>query len=350
MSDGMTSLPLGALPLAEAGGSFWFPPQASEFSAGIDFTYDFILWLCIVFFVGICGFTAYFSIKYRKRPGHKEEITATHNTRLELAWSIIPLFFLMAIFGISTYWYLIIMTPPTEDITEIEVRAQQWNWNFSYDEKPLDARYDTPNLHVIKDRNYQLIMTTPDSDVLHSLFIPAFRVKQDCVPGRYNKLWFKPTMTHVEAGATKANGEPEDGFMLYCTEYCGKDHSVMRARVLVHETEAEWAAAIKLEGDLRLKQPLERGQILYERNCKSCHSLDGSRVIGPSFKGLWGKEEPLQGGGTAKVDENYVRESLITPAAKIVDGYPNQMTPFAWGDQTDSNVEGIIELLKSLKE
>jgi cytochrome c oxidase subunit II len=337
MSDGMISLPL-----AEAGGSFWFPPQASEFAGGVDFTYDFILWLCIVFFVGICGFTAYFSIKYRKRPGHKEEITVTHNTRLELAWSIIPLFFLMAIFGISTYWYLIIMTPPTEDITEIEVRAQQWSWNFSYDEKPLDQPYETPNLHVILDHNYQLIMTTPDSDVLHSLFIPAFRVKQDCVPGRYNKLWFKPTML-----------SPEEGFALYCTEYCGLDHSRMLARVHVHPDAASWAAAIKVEGDLPPKPPLERGRILYERNCKSCHSIDGSKVIGPSFKNLWGKEETVMVGGeekTVTVDENYVRESLINPSAKIVKDYPNQMTPFAWGNNTDSYVEGIIAYLKSLKE
>jgi cytochrome c oxidase subunit II len=344
MSDGMISLPL-----AEAGGSFWFPPQASEFAAGVDFTYDFILWLCIVFFVGICGFTAYFSIKYRKRPGHKEEITVTHNTRLELAWSIIPLFFLMAIFGISTYWYLIIMTPPTEDITEIEVRAQQWSWNFSYDEKPLDQPYETPNLHVILNRNYQLIMTTPDSDVLHSLFIPAFRVKQDCVPGRYNKLWFKPTMTHTEAGC-------DEGFMLYCTEYCGQDHSRMLARVFVYETEADWAAGVKKEGDIwdpdKVK-PVDRGRILYERNCKSCHSTDGSKVIGPSFKGIWGKEETVIVGGeeqTVTVDENYVRESLINPAAKVVKDYPNQMTPFAFGANTDSAVDGIVAYLKSLKE
>lgn len=330
---------LAGLPLAEAGGSFWFPPQASNVASGVDFTYNFILWLCIVFFVGICGFTAYFSVKYRKRPGHKEQVTSTHNTRLELLWSIIPLFFLMAIFGISTYWYLILMTPPAEDITEIEVRAQQWSWNFSYDEKPLDARYDTPNLHVIIDRNYQLIMTTPDSDVLHSLFIPAFRVKQDCVPGHYNKLWFKPTEL-----------SPAEGFALYCTEYCGKDHSMMLARVHVHADEASWAAAIKDEGDLSKKQPLERGQILFERNCKSCHSLDGSRVIGPSFKGIWGKTEELEGGGSVVVDENYVRESLLQPGAKVVKGYPNQMTPFAWGNQTDSNVEGIIALLKSLEE
>jgi cytochrome c oxidase subunit 2 len=338
MSDGVMSLPL-----AEAGGSFWFPPQASEFAPGIDFTYDFILWLCIVFFVGICGFTAYFAVKYRKRPGHKEQITSTHNTRLELAWSIIPLFFLMAIFGISTYWYLQIVTPPTEEITEIEVRAQQWNWNFSYDEKPLDQPYETPNLHVILNRNYQLLMTTPDSDVLHSLFIPAFRVKQDCVPGRYNKLWFKPTMTHTEAGAN-------EGFMLYCTEYCGQDHSQMLARVFVWTNEAEWAAAIKKEGDLGPKVPVERGRILYERNCKSCHSIDGSRVIGPSFKNLWGKEETLQDGTVVTVDENYVRESLEKPAAKIVAGYPNQMTPFSWGPNTDSYLEGIYAYLKSLKE
>src|SRR5919109_1360422 len=176
MSNGLMSLPL-----AEAGGSFWFPPQASEFAPGVDFTYDFILWLCIIFFVGICGFTAYFAVKYRKRPGHKEEITSTHNTRLELAWSIIPLFFLMAIFGISTYWYLQIVTPPTEEVREIEVTAKRWNWTFKYKGEPFASNEQfqmVGKLHVVKGQAYQLVMTTPDNDVLHSLFIPAFRVKQ----------------------------------------------------------------------------------------------------------------------------------------------------------------------------
>ncbi|MBZ0136431.1 MAG: c-type cytochrome [Planctomycetes bacterium] len=346
----MADLALGSLlPLADAGGSFWFPPEASSVAAGSDFTYDFILWLSILFFVAICGVTGYFVFKYRKRPGHTEEITSTHNTRLELAWSIIPLFLLMAIFGISTYWYLIMVTPPTEDVTEIEVTAKQWNWTFSYQGNGLPAgkKFMVPAaLHVVKDRNYQLIMTTPDRDVLHSLFIPAFRVKQDCVPGRYNKLWFRPTMSHMESGN-------EDGFMLYCTEYCGRDHSVMTARVFVWETEAEWRTAIVKGGDItQIKDLVTRGESIYNQNCASCHSLDGTVPPGggPSWQGLWGKEETMTDGSKVVVDETYVRDSTKEPGKQVVQGYPDVMTPFDWGDQNDAYIEGIIAYMKSLKE
>ena len=347
MSDlSFGSLP--GLPLAEAGGSFWFPPQSSSVAAGSDFTYDLILWLCIIFFVAICGATMYFMVKYRKRPGHKEEITSTHNTRLELAWSIIPLIILMVVFGISTYWYLEMVTPPNEDVHEIEVTAKQWNWTFTYRDDELlgqGKQFLVPaNLHLIKDRNYQLVMTTPDTDVLHSLFIPAFRVKQDCVPGRYNKLWFRPTKTHTEAGA-------DEGFMLYCTEYCGKDHSQMLGRVFVWDTEAEWAAAVEHDGDIRnIKDLVDRGKSIFEQNCKSCHSVDGSDNVGPTWKGLWGKKETMESGETITVDKGYVRESVLEPAKKVVKGYPNSMTPFEWGDQNDAYFEGIYAYMESLKD
>lgn len=348
----MPDLALGSLlPLGEAGGSFWFPPEASSVAAGSDFTYDFILWLCILFFVGICGVTLYFMVKYRKRPGHKEEVTSTHNTKLELTWSIIPLILLMGIFGISTYWYLIMVTPPTEDVTEIQVSAKQWNWTFTYEGGALPAgkRFVVPQrLHVIKDRNYQLIMTTPDRDVLHSLFIPAFRVKQDCVPGRYNKLWFRPTMTHTEA-----TGDPEQGFMLYCTEYCGRDHSIMTAMVYVWETEAEWIAAVERDGDIeKIKDLVERGKVIYDNNCVSCHSIDGTIPTGggPSWLGLWGSEKTATDGTKYVVDENYVRESVMQPGAKVAEGFPNVMTPFDWGGQNDAYFDGIYAYMKSLSE
>lgn len=344
----MTDLVLNSLqsmPLAR-GGSFWFPPQASDVAAGHDFTYDLILWLCIVFFVMICGATLYFMVKYRKRPGHKEQITSTHNTRLEIAWSVIPLALLMLIFGVSTYWYFEMVTPPGEELTEIQVTAKQWNWTFRYEGAPLDpgSQYITPELLLIKDQPYQLIMTTPDNDVIHSLFIPAFRVKQDCVPGRYNKVWFRPTMTHAEAGRP-------DGFDLFCTEYCGKDHSNMITKVFVYETEAEWIAAVEEKGDIeRIEDLVERGRIIYDRECATCHSLDGTDLIGPSFLGLWGSESQLESGRSVTVDEGYVRESVLEPSKEIVAGYPNQMTPFNWGDKTDAHFDGIYAFLKSLSD
>lgn len=341
--SGFGSLP--GLPLAEAGGSFWFPPQSSSLAAGSDFTYNLTLWLCIIFFAAICGATLYFMVKYRKRPGHKEEITSTHNMKLELAWSIIPLALLMVIFGVSTYWYMDFITPPHEDISEVEVTAKQWNWTFTYRDNELlgpDKQYVIGGeLLVVKDHNYQLVMTTPDNDVLHSLSIPAFRVKQDCVPGRYNKLWFRPTEV-----------SPPEGYMLYCTEYCGKDHSAMLGRVHVYATEAEWAAAVREKGDIRNIADLEtRGKVIYEQNCKSCHTVDGTESIGPTWKGLWGKEREFEDGGSQVADKNYVKDSILVPNKHIVKGFPDQMTPFtSWGDQEDAYLEGIYAYMQSLKD
>ncbi|MCB9893132.1 MAG: cytochrome c oxidase subunit II [Planctomycetes bacterium] len=345
----MADLALGnfaGLPLAQqAGGSFWFPPQASDVAAGVDFTYDLILWLCIIFFVLICGATLYFMVKYRKRPGHKEEVTSTHNTKLELAWSIIPLILLMVVFGVSTYWYLRIVTPPSGEVVEVEVTAKQWNWTFTYrgDGLPAGKNYMVVGeLHLVRDQAYQMVMTTPQNDVIHSMFIPAFRVKQDCVPGRYNKLWFRAIKAPQDDGA--------EYYDLYCTEYCGNDHSLMLAKVFVHENKAEWAAAVIEAADISRLDPVDRGKSIFDQNCKSCHTVNGDPSTGPSWKGMWGREEVMEDGTKVTVDENYVRESVLQPAAKIVKGYPNAMTPFTWGDQTDVAIEGIVAYMKTLKD
>jgi cytochrome c oxidase subunit II len=156
-------------------------------------------------------------------------------------------------------------------------------------------------------------------------------------------------MTHLEAGC-------DDGFQLYCTEYCGDDHSKMWAKVFVYETEAEWAAAVKKAGDLKnITDLVDRGKYIYSTQCISCHSVDGSQVPngGPSWKGLWGKKETVIAGEeemTVTIDKGYIRESVITPGAKVVKGYNNVMTPFDWGAQNDIALEGIYAYLESLKD
>ncbi len=325
--SGVSSLPLGR------GGSFWFPPQASSVAGGHDFVYDLILWLCVIFFVAICGATIYFMIKYRKRPGHKEEITSTHNTRLEVTWSVVPLLLLMVVFGVSTYWYMEMITPPEDDVYELNVEASKWKWRFRYSGEPFQKSFSTKKLYLIKDRAYQMVMTAPDNDVIHSMFVPAFRMKQDCVPGRYNRLWFRPTMT----------GE----FDLYCTEYCGDNHSNMVTSVVVFETEEEWRTAVETEYDPETYSIEDLGQVIYDDNCKLCHTLDGSALTGPSFQGFgerWGTQRELADGRTREVDENYVKDSLVNPGKDIVAGYNNAMTPFA--ALTPREVEAIIEYLR----
>ena len=187
-------------------------------------------------------------------------------------------------------------------------------------------------LIVPAGRNVRLTMNS--KDVLHSFFVPDFRVKKDVIPGRYTSLWF--------------NAPAPGTHQVYCTEYCGDGHSVMLNEVEVIEPEAfdAWVAAERSKGPL---VGAELGEQLFTKKaCNSCHAIDGTRLIGPPLNGIYGKEEPLEGGGTALVDDNYIRESLFSPAAQIVAGYPPVMTPFQ-GQLNDEEVNALIDYIKGLE-
>jgi len=173
-------------------------------------------------------------------------------------------------------------------------------------------------------------MSSPD--VIHSLHIPAFRMKQDVVPGRYTTMFLTPVLT----------GE----FPIYCAEFCGTNHSKMRSTLVVHRSRREfddWRAG---RGDVSLPLPELGSKIFRTRSCVDCHSLDGKRLIGPTFKGIWGRRETLTNGSTVTVDENYVRESILNPRAKIVRGFPASMPPVVLDDR---EMRGIIEFLKGVR-
>ncbi|MCC6466250.1 MAG: cytochrome c oxidase subunit II [Planctomycetes bacterium] len=319
------------LPLAQSAG-FWFPDQASDVAAGHDFTFFLILGVCAVFFFLITGASAWFVLKYRKRAGHKEQATSTHNTTLEIAWSAIPTVLLMVFFGVSTYWYWHMVNPPmNEKSLDVAVEGRKWKWWFEYKGEPFKSPARVADLYVVKDTPVRLSMVSPD--VIHSFFVPAFRVKQDVVPGRINRLWFKPTQVGT--------------FRLYCTEYCGQDHSEMTAWVHVFETEAEMVQAVIKAADTKSIPPEELGPRLYAENCASCHSKDGKAGLGPTFKGLLGSQREFEGGTTATADEAYVRESLSDPKAKVVKGFNPVMPEFK--QLQAHEVDALILYLKSLK-
>ena len=256
--------------------------------------------------------------------------------------------------------YLDVRTPP-EGGFEVKVSAKKWSWLMSYGRGTMH-----PELHILVDEPTKLVMTS--DDVIHSLYVPAFRAKKDIVPGRYNYMWFQPTVASKKvsdeelAKAKEANkGQPwdyhrwqftEDGYKfydLYCTEYCGKDHSIMQTVVVVHETQEDLDAWIKKYSQ-RGEIPMEEwGRRLYEqRGCKGCHSIDGSRGTGPSYKDTFGTEQQMANGDMVLVDENYIRESILNPKAKVRATY-NPIMPSYKGQLSDDDIDSLIAFMKTLQ-
>lgn len=312
---------------ASSGGSFWFPEQASVTASSTDWLFGFILWISVFFMVLIVGLMLTFLWSYRRRAGVEAEHTTTHHTPLELLWTIIPTILVIIIFYFGISGYVDIRTPPA-NAREVQVTGQKWKWLFTYPNGVVD-----PELHVVVNEATRLVMRS--EDVIHSLYIPSFRMKMDVVPGRYAKMWFTPTEV----------GEHH----VFCAEYCGTDHSGMRSRVIVHTPEQYQAWLEEADKAAEKADPVELGQKIYKtRGCETCHSIDGSRLIGPSFKGAFGRVETLSDGSKITVDEAYIHESIVDPQAKIVAGYAPVMPTFK-GKLKDVEIHGVVEFIKSLK-
>jgi cytochrome c oxidase subunit 2 len=324
----LAGLPGSCGPLL-ATGSRWLPPRASSAAAGVDFVFALIFWISAFFLILVVGLTIAFVVKYRARRWSAVQESPGHSTALELAWTIIPTILILVIFGSSTSAYLKLTEPPEgADLQEIRVTARKWSWVFDYPDGT-----NLNDLHVIVDQ--PVVLTMGSEDVLHSFYVPAFRLKQDVVPGRYVKTWF----TATEPGT----------YPLYCAEYCGENHSMMVTNVVVHKDHASYEKGRDLDAQFQGMPLLEVGEHVHlKRGCVACHSLDGTRGVGPSFTGLWGRTESLSAGGTSViVDENYIRESIIDPHEKIVAGFQPVMPPTVMSER---EVLGAIELIKSLKD
>ncbi len=321
LSQGLAGL------LAQAGDTFWLPPPDSTTAPLVDSLFYFLLWLSTFFFVLIVSLMCLFVLLYRRRPGKEPSESPSHNTPLEILWSVIPLILVIFIFYKGFVGYLDMRLPPRESY-EIKVIARKWAWQFKY-----ANGHDAIELHVPADRPVRLIMRS--EDVIHSLAIPDFRVKMDIVPGRYTKTWFRA---------------PKSGtHTLYCTEYCGTGHSDMVTTVVVHppgEFEQWLEDAARFAANLT---PAQRGERLWRsQGCFRCHTTDGKASTGPSFQGIWGETHEFTRGAPAVVDENYIRESILDPRAKVRAGYKDQMNSYR-GQLSDEQIDDIIALIKSLK-
>lgn len=313
------------------GPSFWMPRKASSISGEVDGLFYFVYWLCLFFFLLVTVLLVVFVIKYRHREGRKHESAAGHSTALELTWTIIPTVLVLVIFYYGFRGYLN-MTVEPPDPYEITVTGKMWNWSFTY---PNGYTELGGELHLPKGRPIRIVLES--KDVIHSFYIPEFRVKKDAVPGRYNRLWF--TATQVT---------PKEGFDLFCAEYCGTNHSEMLAKVFVHE-QADFDKWLENASNwTRTESPLQHGEKIVKTQCAQCHTVDGGAKIGPTFKDLFGSQVPLQGGGTAPVNEEYVMESIRAPQAKLHAGYPPQMPAFSDTQLKKWDVDAITWYLKSI--
>ncbi len=313
---------------AQERGSFWLPPQASTTAPDVDWVFNFILGISAFFFVLIVVLMVVFIIRFRRREGRKHDKGPIHSFALELTWTIIPTIIVLLIFGYGFTTFMNMKIVP-DNAYEINVTGQKWKWFFRYPNGHV-----AEDLHVPVDVPVRLIITS--DDVIHSLFVPAFRIKMDAVPGRYTETWFQ----------AKDPGE----YFLFCAEYCGTDHSDMTAMVIVHETGGFENWLEDASNFLKNMPPAEAGERLYQvRGCNQCHSIDGSGDQGPTFKNLFGHKVALKDGSTVVADENYIRQSILEPMADIVAGFEAVM-PTYQGKLKSEEITAIIEFLKTLSD
>jgi cytochrome c oxidase subunit 2 len=303
-----------------------FPQKASTIAAGVDNLYLFLVAVATFFSVLIFVTIFWFALRYRRKHAGQTAVPIHGSTALEIVWSVIPLGIVMVMFGWGASLYFRNYRAP-EGALEIYVVGKQWMWKLQHPEGPREIN----ELHVPVGRPVRLIMTS--QDVIHSFYIPAFRIKNDVLPGRYSTAWFEATRT----------GE----YHLFCAEYCGTQHSGMVGRVIVMEPAEyeQWLSGGPVGESLSTA-----GERLFRRlGCTNCHSPEAKgRTRGPLLAGLFGKPVPLQDGKIVNADEAYLRESILNPRAKVVAGYVPEMPTFQ-GQVTEENLLELIAYIKSLR-
>jgi len=298
-----------------------FPARASNMAGHVDALYFFLVALAAFFTCLISVLILFFAIRYRKsRNPHATQIHGS--TALELLWTGIPLGIVMIIFVWSAAIFFM-QTRPPKGSTEIYTVGKQWMWKFQHTE----GQREINELHVPAGRDIRMIMTS--QDVIHSFFIPAFRIKADVLPGRYTSTWFHPTVP--------------GRYHLFCSQYCGTQHSGMVGDVVVMDPADydRWAAG-GVDGSLA-----SGGEKSFQQyGCSMCHRADAAGR-GPNLIGVFGKPVLLDDGRTITADESYVRESILNPGAKIVSGFKNIMPTFQ-GQLSEEEVIGLVAFIKAL--
>jgi cytochrome c oxidase subunit 2 len=308
--------------------SLW-PESASSVSAPIDALYVFLLGLSAFFGLLIVAALTLFALRYRRRPGREAE-HIEGSLPLELLWTGIPLVIVLFVFGWGTRLFLRVQTPPREAM-RFHVTGKQWMWKIQHP----TGQSEINELHVPLGQKIALTMIS--EDVIHSFFVPAFRVKKDVLPGMYSELWFEPTRVGT--------------YHLFCAEYCGTKHSEMVGRVVVLDP-AEYQAW--LDGRPSERNPIEAGALLFQNlRCDTCHPVGAPMAAGllprgPDLAGRFGSDVTLADGQKVRFDERYVRESVLEPAKRLSQGFQALMPSYK-GQVGESDLLALIAYLKSLQ-
>lgn len=309
--------------------STFMPEQGTAIAKQVDNLYGFLLVVSFISCAILIGGMIYFAVKYKRRSQNDKTPYITHDIRLEILWSVIPLVIFLLVFGWGWVVYHEMREMP-KNALEIQVTGKQWSWTAEYKNGVRATEIVVP-----VNRDVKLILAS--EDVIHSFFVPSFRIKQDAVPGRYTALWF--------------NAEKLGEFHVFCTEYCGTSHAGMITRLKV-VTQEEFDKWLIDESEIGLLPLAQRGAKYFQtRACASCHNVDNAAVkIGPSLFQKWGHEETMDDGSKVVFDENYVRESMMLPQAKIAKGFPRPSPmPSFQGQISESELAAIIEYIKGLK-
>lgn len=356
----------------------WFIDSGSTFAPQVNFVMNFVNLITGMAFLLTNATLVYFIIKYRRRKEGEITSRIDSNHTIEVVWTVIPSIILAILFvlGLKDFREL---RAAGQDYKEILVNARQWAWNFVYttDSDLIQSakKLQTDNvLYLEEGKRVKLIMKS--KDVIHSFYVPEFRVKEDVLGNIYTYVTFIPVISERQQNMTDQERElfytlTEDqkakipqvedyckkenfpkgtcaSYRIFCAEYCGKDHSYMLGSAVVLKSEQFRKKMEELkEQQGKVEISADYGKELYQtKGCKSCHSIDGTKVVGPSFKGIWNTKRKLTDGTTVLIDENYITTSILEPSKQVGEGYPNIMPP---QDLNEEQIQSIIEFIKSLK-
>lgn len=346
----------------------WFGDSSfTEAGSQADWMFHFIWWCSVVSFVGLMGLMVWFSLKYRRREGKAAPASPHHNTILEITWTIIPTIFFFVMFFEGFRGYINLSYAPVGAI-ECNLIGQRWQWSLEYpggqqstefatetegaratDRKQFFSDQDSQVWYFPEGRPVLLRMTS--TDVIHSFWVPDFRMKYDVFPNRYTSYTFTPEplddsariMQDEELGAYRYRDHT-----VFCAEYCGDYHSEMAAIIRVVPQDI-YEAKLEIFGSPR-GTLAERGRTVAMQNgCFACHSVDGSSGTGPTWKNFYNNEHPYTDGSTVLADDNHIRESIYVPQAKIRAGYANQMVSYQ-GSISTEQLGWVIAYMKTLSE